>query len=272
VSETLPKLEDPALLAARFVDARRRARAISHYPGEMPPDLARAYAIQDAAIDQWGDRVAGWKIGLIQPEHRARFGAERIAGPIFRAQLHIADNGRVDLPVIVGGFAAVEAEFVLRIGRDAPKDKLNWTAEEASDYAEALLIGVELAGSPFAQINGHGPAVTASDFGNNSGLVLGDAVPEWRDVAWDQFSAETFIDGKSVGRGSAANVPGGPFAALAFMLENGAKRGRPLERGQLISTGATTGVHEIAPGQDARCDFGRFGAISCRAVLAEPSP
>lgn len=271
MSETLPKLEDPALLAAHFVEARRRARALTNYPGELPVNLEHAYAIQDAAIDQWGDRVAGWKIGLIQPEHRARFGAGRIAGPIFRAQVQIADGGRVDLPVIPGGFAAAEAEFVLRLGRDAPRDKLEWTPEEAGEYAEALLIGVELAGSPFAGINAHGPAVTASDFGNNSGLVLGDAVPEWRDIAWDQFTAETFIDGKSVGRGSAANVPGGPFAALAFMLENAAKRGRPLERGQLISTGATTGVHEIIAGQDARCDFGRFGVIACRAVLAEPA-
>lgn len=271
MSETLPKLEDPALLAARFVEARQRARALVAYPGELPPDLDHAYAIQDAAIDQWGDRVAGWKIGLIQPELRAQYGAERIAGPIFRKEVQIADGGRVDLPVILGGFAAVEAEFVLRVGSDAPADKLNWSADEARDYAEALLIGIEFAGSPFAGINNHGPAVTASDFGNNSGLVIGDPVPEWRDIAWDKFVAETFIDGHSVGRGNAAGVPGGPFAALAFMLENGAKRGRPLERGQLISTGATTGVHLIEAGQQARCDFGRFGAIEVRAVLAEPA-
>jgi 2-keto-4-pentenoate hydratase len=257
-------------MAGRFVEARRAARPMPHYPGAMPADLADAYAVQDAAIDQWGDRVAGWKIGLIAPDQRGRFGADRIAGPIFRNQLIIADGARVDLPVIIGGFAAVEAEFVLRVARDAPADKTEWTPLEAADYADAMFIGVELAGSPYAAINDHGPAVTASDFGNNSGLVLGEAIADWRGAAWDGFTAETTIDGTPVGRGSAASVPGGPFAALAFMLENGARRGRPLERGQLISTGATTGVHVIKAGQDARCDFGRLGAIACRTIEARP--
>ena len=270
VTNTRSKPEEPALLAARFVEARKSARALTQYPGDMPADLAAAYAIQDAAIDQWDDQVAGWKIGLIQPPHRARFGAERIAGPIFRRQIIFANGEPVDLPAINGGFAAVEAEFVLRMGKDAPSDKVNWTPEEAADYADACFVGVELAGSPFAAINDHGPAVTASDFGNNAGLVLGDAIENWRAVAWDTLKAETLIDGASVGAGAAASIPGGPFAALAFMLENGAKRDRPLTRGQLISTGATTGVHVIRAGQSARCDFGGAGSIACRMVEARP--
>jgi 2-keto-4-pentenoate hydratase len=270
VTNTRSKSEEPALLAARFVEARKNARALTQYPGDMPADLTAAYAIQDAAIDQWNDQVAGWKIGLIQPPHRARFGAERIAGPIFRRQIIIATSAPVDLPVIKDGFAAVEAEFVLRVGKDAPADKFAWSADEAAEYADACYVGVELAGSPFAAINDHGPAVTASDFGNNAGLVLGDPIENWRALAWDALTAETFIDGASVGAGAAASIPGGPFAALAFMLENGAKRGRPLTRGQLISTGATTGVHLIGVGQAARCDFGGHGAIACRMVEARP--
>lgn len=270
MTNTRSKPEDPALLAARFVEARKEARALAQYPGEMPGDLAAAYAVQDAAIDQWDDQVAGWKIGLIQPPHRARFGAERIAGPIFRRQITFANGEPVDLPAINGGFAAVEAEFVLRIGKDAPAGKLAWSAEEAAEYADACHIGVELAGSPFAAINDHGPAVTASDFGNNAGLVLGAPISNWRDIAWDALNAETFIEGASVGKGSAASIPGGPFAALAFMLENAAKRGRPLTHGQFISTGATTGVHLIRAGQSSRCDFGVHGAIACQMVEARP--
>ncbi len=270
MTETLQRPEGPAAVAARFIAARRTARALTQYPGVAPHDLASAYAVQDAAIDQWGDSIAGWKIGLIQPAHRARFGAERIAGPIFRHQLIIAAGERVDLPVITGGFAAVEAEFVLRVGRDAPADKTNWTPEQAADYADAMFVGVELAGSPYAAINDHGPAVTASDFGNNSGLVLGEEIPDWRGASWDSLTVETSIDGVTVGHGGAVNVPGGPFAALAFVLEISALRRRPLERGQLISTGATTGVHPIAAGQEARCDFARRGAITCRMVEAQP--
>ncbi|MGE0045785.1 MAG: hypothetical protein AB7T08_08500, partial [Hyphomonadaceae bacterium] len=115
-----------------------------------------------------------------------------------------------------------------------------------------------------------GPAVTVSDFGNNAGLVLGGEIKNWRAIPWPLLTTESFVDGASVGRGSAAIVPGGPFAALAFIFAHAASRGRPVRRGQLISTGATTGVHLIEAGQTARCDFAAYGEILCRAVEAQP--
>lgn len=261
----------PSGPAAEFGDARLGAKALDRYPGPVPGDLAAAYATQDMAIEFWPDEIAGWKIGLIAPEHRAAFGDERIAGPIFKRQIQIARHGEtVDLPVFRGGFAAVEAEFILIIGRDAPAAPRAWTAQEATDYAGAMYVGVELAGSPFKAINDLGPAVTASDFGNNAGLVIGPEVKNWRDLPLEQLTTEMSIGGARVGVGSAAMVPGGPLAALAFILEHCARRGKHLSKGQLISTGATTGVHPIEAGQVARVDFGEYGVMSCRAVAAVP--
>src|SRR5438067_891220 len=99
----------------------------------------------------WPDDLGGWKIGLVPPKHRAAFGADRIAGPIFKAQIQPARDD-VEIPVIPGGFAAAEAEFVIILDRDAPREPRAWTAEEAAAYAGAMHIGVEIAGSPFAGI------------------------------------------------------------------------------------------------------------------------
>ena len=71
-----------------------------------------------------------------------------------------------------------------------------------------------------------------------------------------------------VGQGSAASIPGGPMESVRFMLEHAARRGRPLQAGQLISTGAATGIHNIAVGQVGRVSFGRYGAVGCRAIAA----
>lgn len=264
-------LRSPSASAAEFVDARLNAKALDLYPGDVPADLATAYAMQDTAIELWPDEIAGWKIGLITPEHRATFGGERIAGPIFKGQIQTARSGdTVDVPVFRGGFAAVEAEFVLAISRDTPTAPRAWTAEEAAEYAGAMHIGIELAGSPFKAINDHGPAVTASDFGNNAGLVIGPEIAGWREAPLESLTAEMSIDGVRVGSGSAAALPGGPFSALAFILEHCARRGKRLPKGQLISTGATTGVHRFEAGQIARVDFGPNGVMSCRAVAASP--
>lgn len=263
-------LTSPSAAAAQFVDARLRAAALDGYPGPTPADLATAYAVQDAAIALWPDEVAGWKIGLIAQEHRAAYGQDRIAGPIFQKQTQIARGDSIELPVFTGGFAAVEAEFVIVVGRDQPVRETPWTEEDVAPYAGAMHVGVELAGSPLSAINDLGPAVTASDFGNNAGLVIGPEVKNWRTTPLSDLVAETSIDGTVVGTGSAALIPGGPLAALAFIFGHCARRGKLLRKGQYISTGATTGVHRIEAGQTARLAFGGYGQVICRTVAAGP--
>jgi 2-keto-4-pentenoate hydratase len=259
-------------IAEKFVAARLAAARLDAFPGPLPPDLDAAYACQDAAIGLWPDAVGGWKVGWISPDWQRRVREERLVGPIFRAAIVEAGPGQVvDLPVIEGGFSAVEAEFVVRIGSDAPPGKIDWTAQEAAAHVGALHIGVESAGSPLAIINELGPCVVAADFGNNAGLIVGPSIPD--SIARDtrSLTCETLIDGQLVGSGSAASLDGGPLAALAFALGRCARRGMPLKAGDLVTTGAASGIHDIRIGQSAVVRFGAQGEIRCRAVRATPA-
>jgi len=264
-------IPSPEAIAHVFVKARLRGAALPGFPGAIPPGLAEAYACQDAAIAQWPDEIAGWKIGLVPREFEAALGQQRLAGPIFRHSVRYAsvDGAPTVFPAFVGGFAAVEAEFVFEIGEDAPVLKQSWTNAEALDVVADLRIGVELAGSPLATINALGPTVVISDFGNNAGLILGPSVIAWREEAAADLVCETRIDGAFVGRGNASSLPGGPIEALRWLLEHCARRGHPLRRGQLVSSGAVTGVHDIAVGQTAVMGFGAHGKIACIAAAAE---
>lgn len=264
-------IPSPAAIAQVFVEARLRGAALAGFPGQIPTSLAEAYACQDAAIPLWPDEIAGWKIGLVPREFETALGQQRLAGPIFRRSVRYAlvSGAPTVFPAFVGGFAAVEAEFIFEIGEDVPALKQNWTSAEALDVVADLRIGVELAGSPLATINALGPAVVISDFGNNAGLILGPSVIAWREEAAADLVCETRIDGASVGRGNASLLPGGPLEALRWLLQHCARRGRPLTRGQLVSSGAVTGVHDIAVGQTAIVDFGVHGTIACIATAAE---
>ena len=135
----------------------------------------------------------------------------------------------------------------------------------------ALYIGVEPASSPLATINELGPAVVVSDFGNNAGLLLGPEVADWRRRIADGMTCETFIEGRSVGKGGTARLPKGPIGALAFALMRCARRGRPLRAGCLVSTGAASGIHDILPGQSSVLVFDGVGTLRCRAVPAAPA-
>ena len=258
-----------AAIAAAFVDARLRGASVPDFPGCIPADLVAAYRVQDLAIARWPDTVVGWKVGYIAPERRDGSGDERLLGPIYARQLS-ARAADAAVPVFVGGFGAIEAEYVLRLEGDAPPDVLDWTPEATAAVPATLHVGLEIASSPLATINQLGPRVVVSDFGNNNGLILGGAIAGWRDIPEPELRADTWIGEECVGRGGATTLPGGLLAAYAFALSRSARRGRPLKAGELVATGNATGIHEIAVGQRARVRFGGHGELEGHAVAAAP--
>jgi 2-keto-4-pentenoate hydratase len=258
-------------VAAEFVKARQSAGSFTQYPGPTPPDLDAAYRCQDEAIALWKDSVVGWKVGWIPEPLSQKYGANRLVGPIFERSVQRSNGNHVlDAPVFANGFAAIEAEFVVQLAKDAPANVAEWTTETARRFVSKMFIGIEIASSPLQNINDFGPAVVASDFGNNAGLLLGVEIPDWQTRGLDTLNCETRIDGEIVGRGTAANVSGGPLAALAFALRCNARRGRPLRAGEFVSTGAATGVHSIRAGQTAEAIFTGIGSLRCATVPMTP--
>jgi 2-keto-4-pentenoate hydratase len=259
-------------VAGEFVRARRAAGFFTQYPGAKPQDLDSAYRCQDEAISLWKDAIVGWKVGWIPEPLSQKFGAQRLVGPIFGRSLQRSNGSAVvDAPVYAKGFAAVEAEFIVQLAKDAPANVTEWTAETARRFVRTMYIGIEIASSPLQNINDFGPAVVASDFGNNAGLLLGAEITDWQTRPLDTLNCETRIDGAVVGRGGAAAVSGGPLTALAFALRVNARRGRPLRAGDFVSTGAATGVHSIQAGQSAEAIFTGIGSLRCRTVPMTPN-
>jgi len=260
---------DPKAIAEQFVSARLAARPTPDYPGVIPETMAQSYAIQDEAIALFPDKVVGWKVGGVPPAQQPKLGIHRLAGAIFARNVWTTSGGEVvPLPEIEGGFAAVESEFIARIGADADPAKTDWTVEEAAAQIEKVFIGVELAGSPLSAINDLGSAVVASDFGNNGGLIVGPEVTDWR-ARLDDLEVETVINGVSVGTGGSQSLAGGALESVRFLLEHCARWGRPLKAGMLISTGAVTGVHRVHAGDEAVCVFKGIAELHCSVVRAE---
>jgi len=258
-------------IAQAFVAARRLARSLPDYPGTPPRDMDTAYAVQDEAIAHWPDEIVGWKVGLVPPPLQAAMGTNRLAGPIFRSGLYQSEgDAPVRMAAIEGGFAAIEAELVAVCAADAPAGKTDWTLEEAARLIGAWHVGVEFAASPLATINDLGPTVVASDFGNNSGLIRGRRVSAAIAADPASLSCRSFVEGREVGAAAATILPGGPMEAFRFILGLLARRDRPLRAGQLVTTGAITGVHRIYPGQSGRVEFDGHGGIDIEVTYAQP--
>lgn len=251
-------------IAAAFVSARRAAHGLSDYPGAPPEILAEAYAIQDAAIPLFGGEIAGWKVGRINPPWFDQLGVSRLSGPIFADSILAAVAGENPTGLVFDqGFGAAEAEFVFRIAGAPAPGQTKFTIDDAVDLIDAVFCGIEIASSPFSGINGMGPLVTISDFGNNNGLLIGPEIANWATSALDNWDLTTLIDGEVVGSGKAAAFPGGPLESVRFLIENLVERGLPITPGLLVSSGAVTGVHEVRAGQLVMARFGTYCDIEC---------
>ena len=244
----------PQELARTLTDARKNSFAFSKYPDEIPLDLEVSYKIQDAAIVLWEDEIIGWKIGRLSPDAQKIHHTERLTGPIFKSRFWKAagEGGeRNSISMIDGGFAAVEAEFVFEIVKDAAADKYEYTPSEAVELISNMYAGVEIAGSPINSINSYGPLVVASDFGNNNGLILGELIAniiseaDLDENSVQKYKAKTLVNGVLVGEGGLFSMPNGPLKAIAWLAGHLASRGHPLKKGQLISSGAATGIHDV---------------------------
>lgn len=255
-------------IAERFVEARLQGRTIAEYPGPMPVDRAAAYRIQDMAIALWPEPIDGWKTTMvIPPQYGSDFVGHRLIGPAFRSAVRNAAPGEVlDIPLIDGGFSGLEPEILVRVGRDAPADKLAWTIEEAIGIVGEVCIGAEVVTSPLPGLGMISLPVMASDFGANFGAVAGAPILDWR--TRQSVAAEVHIDGEFVASGTMPMVEG-VLDAFAFALGECARRGYPLRAGALITTGTLTAYHEIQPGHSARFFYPGHGELAFRTVAAQ---
>lgn len=257
----MPASEEQQKIAKAFLSARAKKTPLTLYPGAMPETMGEAYAIQDAAIGFDGRTVGGWKVGRIPAELVDRYGDNRLAGPIFTDEIFDGSTGeRPLMAVYAEGFAAAEAEVLLCLGDVGTRD---YDIETVKDCITEVRTGIEIASSPFQAINKYGPAVTASDYGNNKGLILGPAIPDWRTADLIRMPVEFSIDDAPAGAATMETMLDGPFGSALFLIRTLRTRGIAIPAGTWVSTGAITGIHEIRPGQRGDALFDGKIRVGC---------
>lgn len=254
-------------ISSAFVDARTSHRALSEFPGQLPDTLAEAYAIQALSIERWDQQIAGWKVGGIKPPLRQVLGADRLTGPIFANRVCHAQPGVVSpMKAFANGFIAVEAEFVIRLGKvDALPDRCT-RLEDLMSVIDAVHVGVEIASSPLRIINQLGPLAVISDFGNNAGLLIGARLEQWSPDILDGTAMCVELDDQVVGQCCAPAGLDGPLGAVAFLIAHARRMGQTLPPGTWVSSGAVTGIHPAQLGSVARVTLDGYPSIDLTIV------
>jgi len=118
-----------------FVKARLNANHLKNYPGILPETLDDAYSAQFLSISKWGKPIAGWKVGGIPKELHKTHQETRIGGVFFNDMVYpvSAKNDQIDMPCFEGGFAAIEPELILEVGRTVAAGSIDPQKDDISD-------------------------------------------------------------------------------------------------------------------------------------------
>ncbi len=245
---------DVDALAERLIAARRTGTRIAALaPAEAPASVAGAYAVQEAILQRLGLAISGWKAGAANPT------AEPQGGPILADRMQASPARFAPL---ANALRTVEAELAFSFGRNLPARAEPYGEAEVWDAVDALHVAIEILESSFVDRRFVPEFAPVADLLNNGAFCYGPAIRDWRGFDVLKPQAVLLIDGKEVRRAKAGTPGGHPRRLLAWLANHAAKRGHPLQRGDIVSTGSHTGMYDAPPGVQVTARFEGIGEAS----------
>lgn len=238
-------------LAARLIAARQSgARLAALSADEAPRDAVEAYGVQEAMLAGLDISVAGWKVGAANPT------AEPQAGPLLADRVRPSPASFKPLP---NALRTVEAELAFSFARDLPPRAMPYSEDEVCDAVDALHVAIEILESGFVDRRMAPEYAPLGDLLNNGGFCYGPAIRDWQRFNVLTPEAVLRVDGKEVRRAGAGTPGGHPRRLLTWLANHAAGRGRPLKRGDIVTTGSHTGMYDVAAGAQVTVLFKDIG-------------
>ena len=158
----------------------------------------------------------------------------------------------------------IECEFAFRLAADFEPREEPYELDEAAERVSAPIPAIEIVSPRLDHPIKYGAPSAIADCGVNGALVLGAADLDWQSIDLATHEVRLEIDGEPKAAGTGALVLGHPLNVLAWFVNRYTAGGRTLPAGQIVSTGTTTGLVILEPGQTAVADFGILGQVSLR--------
>ena len=210
-----------------------------------------AYRVQDSVYARlWaGTRPAAWKAG--GPSDKV----EPTAAPIPPEHL-------LHSPATVASSSlhmlGVEAEVAFRFARDLPPRSKAYKEKDIIAAVGEVVVAIEICDSRLADWKTASGLWKLADFQTNAALITGSGTAEWRKIDFSKQEME-FKIGLRTSRAKGAHPFGNPSRLLPWLVAHCAKRGMGLHAGDVVTTGAWTGLEFAKPGDDVVAKFPGIG-------------
>lgn len=258
-------LHAAALLCATRVERRRFDRLPEAC---RPADEAAAYAVQDVlharlAAAGWGAQV-GHKIGCTTAVMQRFLSIDNpCAGGVFAPTVQHERGAFRHADFLHVG---VECEIAVRLAQDLPAEGAPYHRQTVAEAVGACMAAIEVVDDRYQDYRSlDAPTLIADDF-FNAGCVLGAPVETWRELDLAGLRGRMTINGVEVGSGCGGDVLGHPLAALAWLANTLATRGRQLNAGEFVLLGSVVETRWVRAGDRVEIEVEGLG--TARAEFA----
>lgn len=248
----LPAIADATRL---LLDAHRSGKPVAS-TGVVLKKEEEAYRVQDEVFAAlWpGAGPVAWKAG--GPSDKVEPTAAPIPpGNLLRSPASVA---AADMQMI-----GVEAELAFRLARDLPPRSRPYSVRSVAAAIGEVVVAIEICGSRLANWKETSGVWKLADFQNNSALVVGSGTRDWQKIDFLQQEME-FRIGSRVAKAKGAHPYGSPARLLPWLVAHAAKRGLGLHAGDVITTGAWTGLEAAEAGDEVSAWFPGIGEATVR--------
>jgi 2-keto-4-pentenoate hydratase len=217
-----------------LLEARRGEAAVAVPPQDVPQTEAAAYAVQHAVAETLGP-VGGWKVGAAGPDGpptAAPLPAAGIVAAPARLQPQYSDR-------------LVEAEIAFRLARDLPPRDKAYAREEVLAAIGSCHPVIEVVQWRIENWRPAPANLKLADNLGHGGLVVGEAIPDWRAIDFATLQVIQEIAGQEPKRGT-GNPAGDMIRLIVWLADEGAVWAGGLKAGQIVTCGSWTGLTEAA--------------------------
>jgi len=254
--------EDEVRTAAETLVALREGRlTLAALPAEVTPDGTEdAQLIIDAVCERIDRPVRGWKsYAVYKPMH-----------PPLSAPIYDLFPSGAEVPADISPLRLIEPEIMFRVDRDLPARDRNYEIAEIMDAVTAV-VGFEVIGSRFRSTgpsDGQGSLYgSLADHIANGCIVVGDAIPGWREVAFEDVRLRLTEDDHELVSVVGCHPFDNPFLPVVVGV-NRLRRRRGVKAGDIIVTNSSTSFFPVQAGAEIRATYEGLGEVTATFASA----
>lgn len=256
--------QSPALAEAvhRIFDARIKRRSFVGLPPALRPQgLEAAYdaqdLIKDALVEAGAGPVVGYKLGCTAPVMQRELNIHHpCSGYMYRSGM-FRDGAVIQSADYVR--PGVECEIAVTLAKPLHTSYAPFDRAAIEDAVGSVHAAIELVDERYDDWSAVGAETLIADDFFHAGLVLGQPIYDWRRLDLASVKGVARANGKVTGGGRGADIMGHPLAALEWLTNHCAQRGKDIFAGSVISLGSVTGAYWLTPGETIEVEFGGLG-------------